>query len=103
MNSTNWLPIRYRDFYDVPRAIVVEYREVIYFLSCTFDDAIDDYPDHFTVYLLPEGAKDWIEDLSDWSELPEKGVRVGTVRVVDTHFDDTKRKFIDESFFDFLN
>lgn len=103
VSSVNWLPIRYREFHDVPRAIVVEYRGDLYFLSCLFDEEIDDYPEHFAVYRLPADANKWIEDVSNWSDLPSKGVCVGTIRVVDVRFDDTKRKSIDDRTLSFLS
>ena len=32
-----WIPIRYRDFYDVPRAVVVEFRGKLYLFDSLFD------------------------------------------------------------------
>lgn len=103
VTTAKWLPIRYREFHDVPRAIVVEYRGDLYFLSCLFDEEIDDYPEHFSVYRLPEDANDWLDDISDWSDLTSKGVCVGTIRVADVRFDDTKRKSIDDRALNFLS
>jgi hypothetical protein len=80
----------------------VEYHGNLYFLSCSFDEGIDDYPEVYTVYRLPSDARQWIEKVSDWSDLPGKGVTVGQVRVADVRFDDTKRTAIEESVFNLL-
>jgi len=38
-----WLSFSYRDFYDVPRAIVVWWRDAAYYLYCPLDSSNDDY------------------------------------------------------------
>jgi hypothetical protein len=32
-----WIPFRYRDFHDVPRAVVAEYEGDLYLFDCPFD------------------------------------------------------------------
>ena len=54
--TTTWLPIRYRDFYDLPRAVVVEFRDEMYLFDCLFDREIDEYESTYTVYLLPTSS-----------------------------------------------
>ena len=51
-----WTPIRYRDFFDIPRAFVVEYTGDLYFFDCPFDQRVDEYPDHYDVYRLETSA-----------------------------------------------
>ncbi|MBI3437578.1 MAG: hypothetical protein HY054_02795 [Proteobacteria bacterium] len=41
--SSEWLPIRYRDFWDLPRAFSVDYDGKTYFFDCPFNESIDDY------------------------------------------------------------
>ncbi len=48
-----WLPITYRDFYDVPRAFVVAARGDWLFFDCPFDAAADEYRSDYAVYVLP--------------------------------------------------
>jgi hypothetical protein len=97
--SPTWLPIKYHDFYDIPRAIVVEYRDRLYFFDCPFDDEIDDYQDHFVVYELPVDAKEWVGELEDWSQLSTQGRKIATVRVSEVKLDDTRRQLLDDQIF----
>jgi hypothetical protein len=48
---------RYVDFYDVPRAIVLSYKGKLLLLDSPFDDKLDDYPDSYSVYELPESVE----------------------------------------------
>lgn len=43
--TTHWLPITYRDYYDVPRMLVVRFEGQAYLFDCPFDVALDEYPD----------------------------------------------------------
>ncbi|MBK8460730.1 MAG: hypothetical protein IPL43_11570 [Micropruina sp.] len=52
MNAEEWVPFLYREFYDFPRAIVVELRGGRFMLDCPFDDALDDYPSEYRVLEL---------------------------------------------------
>ena len=51
------LPFRYVDFYDVPRVIVLRYKGKLLLLDSPFDDKLDDYPDTYFVYELPESVE----------------------------------------------
>jgi len=42
LTTTDWLSIRYRDFYDIPRAVVVEWCDLLYLFDCPFDEEADD-------------------------------------------------------------
>jgi hypothetical protein len=96
-----WLPIRYRDFYDVPRAVVVEFRGHMYLLDCLFDHDIDDYEAEYTVYRLPDDFADSIEMMS-WTDLGHHGTRVGALEVSKVVFDPTKRGAISDDMFQLL-
>lgn len=39
----NWAPIRYREFYDLPRIFIATHNGQSYIFDCSFDDALDDY------------------------------------------------------------
>ena len=88
-----WLPIQYGEFHDIPRAFVVNDDGNSYFFDCAFSDAIDDYPDDFIVYKLSKKVSLDRSDLP-WRELHSHGERVGTIRVQNVFFDDSKRKAV---------
>ena len=97
-----WLPITYRDFYDVPRMILVEYEGAFYLFDCPFNDEMDDYPSHFTVYRLePAHGRSALES-GAWVGLAEKGTEVGHVKVADVHLDPSKRSSLAASVFSLL-
>lgn len=95
MTSTNWLPIRYRDFYDVPRIFAVEYRGTTFLFDCPFDAEIDDYRDDYRVFRVP--AKDL--ERESWLGLTNDAKPVGQVAVNDVVFDDTRRRLVDDTVF----
>ncbi|WP_313460001.1 hypothetical protein [Stenotrophomonas sp.] len=53
--------VEYRDFYDVPRRILaLDQGGAFWIFDSVFNDEIDDYEDHFTLYLAgqePDQAK----------------------------------------------
>lgn len=98
MSPETWLAMRYRDFNDVPRLVAVEYRGHVYLLDAPFDDEIDDYSDHYTVYRLPESEGARLHDLS-WERLPSLGEELGRVPVVEVEFDETKREALTDAVF----
>lgn len=95
------LPIRYRDFYDIPRAFVVEFRDQTYFFDCRFNPEIDDYQEAYEVYLVPADLRPNIDDIS-WTDLGNRCLRVGAVPTGAVEFDDSKRKSIAARAFDLL-
>lgn len=88
------LPFLYRDFYDVPRVMLVRRGAVTFLLDCPFDETRDEYDAEYTVYLMT-ALQD--SDLrGDWRNLLKKTVRMlGKIPVSQVHFDHTKRKEID--------
>lgn len=96
---TQMLPIRYRGFWDVPRIFLARHANRLYLFDCPFSEQLDDYPDDFTVYLLPEIPDAAIP--TDWTTLPERAVqKVGEVPVSAVRFDPTKRAAISADVFD---
>jgi hypothetical protein len=93
-----WLPIQYRDFYDIPRLIVVERGGQLYLFDCPFDDESDEYSDHFTVYRLPSSARGRLDDPS-WLDLAQLGEVVGRVTTDGTEFDPSRRRFLSDAVF----
>lgn len=89
-----WTPIQYRGFWDVPRIFLVRHSARLFLFDCPFDEAVEDYPDEYTVYELPFDAD---ADLpKDWTELPARAVaRLSEVPVSAVRFDPTRRQAID--------
>jgi hypothetical protein len=96
-----WIPIRYREFFDLPRAFIVARSGDLYFFNCPFDQRIDEYPDHYDVYRLRTSASlDLTTD--SWQSLSARGSFVGTVPTQRVQFDVTRRAAVDDSIFDLL-
>lgn len=84
---TNWLPISYRGYWDVPRIVLVRHDGQPVVLSCPFSEELDDYPDEYEVFTLPPDLHE--EDLPpDWTELDRLAVsRLGRVPIDQVRFD----------------
>lgn len=95
------LPIRYRDFYDVPRAFLVERAAKVYFFDSPFDEQLDEYAKTYTVYRLDGTITDFT-DSRDWNSSALSGTIVGKVLVKDVHFDSSLRNSIDDAVFRLL-
>ena len=90
----DWLPIRYREFYDVPRVFIAVYNREQYLFDCSFDDALDDYPDAYRVLKLPELSESVLS--GSWEHLADCATDLlGVVPIAAVRFDPTKRKSID--------
>lgn len=94
------VPFRYREYYDVPRAIVLRYKGKLLLLDSLFDDKLDDYPDSYSVYELPDAVESSLGNDS-WLFLENaKLVCVGQMPVNAVRFDSTRRKALDPSVLD---
>lgn len=94
------VPFRYKEFYDVPRVIVLRYKGKLLLLYCAFDDTLDEYPDNYSVYVLPEALEPSLENES-WLFLEDaKQVLLGQIPVKAVKFDSTTRKQLDPSVVD---
>ena len=88
-----WVPIRYRDFYDVPRVFVANHEGRTLVFDCPFDAVRDDYRDHFRVYELASGVA--VPEDGSWHELAEAGRFLGEVPITAVTFDPTRRAAVD--------
>jgi hypothetical protein len=97
------IPFRYSGFWDVPRFVHLNYRGRSLLLLSVFDEAVDEYPDHYTVFEVPEDVVGGSE-LKWWWDGGGEGrgdfVAIGTVAISDVQFDETKRKLLAPSFLD---
>lgn len=85
--------IVYSGYYDAPLAFVVSHKDTQYLFWRVFDDALDDYPDEYEVFVLPDLSEEEIRE--SWSSLPEKAeAYVGKIHLNQLIFDPTKRQSI---------
>lgn len=91
---TEKLKIEYRDFYDVPRIFITSYAGRHFLFDCPFDNALDDYPVSFDVFLMRPLSE--AELKGSWEHLRDHAIRfLGQVPVDSVKFDATLRKEID--------
>lgn len=90
-----WIEISYREFYDVPRVFIAVFGGTTYIFDCPFDDAMDEYPDHYNVYVLEDDTMLH----GSWEGIDAHGQLVGVVPVSSVAFDETKRRSVDDSVF----
>jgi hypothetical protein len=96
-----WSDISYRGFHDVPRIFVTRHHGQMYLFDCAFDEQIDDYPEQYQVFLMPELAD---ADLpKDWTTLSARALRhLGPIPIADVQFDPSRRAQVDVSIIDDL-
>jgi hypothetical protein len=93
---------QYGEFYDYPRCIVLAHRGKLVLLHSAFDDERDDYPDEYTVYLLPGTVAAELGDGS-WRFLEKVPLDpIGQIPIGKVVFDSTRRKKLDASILDAL-
>lgn len=91
---SEWVPIRYRGFHDVPRLLCFEHGGRLLLLESRFDPGIDDHTDDYVVMELPEDARARLGDAS-WEDLPALGRAIGSIAVDSVRLDPTSRRMID--------
>jgi hypothetical protein len=93
--------ITYRDFYDVPRMIVVTHRGLKLLLDCKFEESLDDYSTAYRVSILPQELDEL--SLHSWGELPRMATKyLGDIPIAQVVFDPSKRAEIDTAVLDSL-
>src|SRR5437870_2205879 len=96
------VPVRYRDFWDVPRIFIVEHEGHNYLFSCPVDEATEDFGDQYHVYLLPKLEQSPLR--GSWADLPAKAIqRLADVPISRVRWDPTRRKEIDIALLDELS
>ena len=91
------IPFRYSGFWDVPRYILLRYREKALLLQSPFDESLDDYPNVYFVYQVPDAISESVLG-GDWALLEGVELRlVGEIPINAVAFDPTKRRALDSS------
>jgi hypothetical protein len=91
------IPFRYGGFWDVPRPILLRYREMTLLLRSPFDKKIDEYPDVYSVNQVPDAISQSVLG-GDWALLEGAELRlVGEIPISTVAFDPTKRRTLDSS------
>jgi|HubBroStandDraft_2_1064218.scaffolds.fasta_scaffold00704_21 hypothetical protein len=84
----------YRDFYDVPRMMILNHNGRKILLDCEFLDSEDEYSSMYKVYILPPDIDEDREE--SWESMPARSIRyIGEIPVQRFVFDRTKRAALD--------
>jgi hypothetical protein len=68
-----WSFQAYRQFYDVPRMVIATNEVGTFLFHSRFDDALDDYIDHYEVHELPPLSAEELQ--GTWADLPKRSLR----------------------------
>lgn len=94
------IPFRYAGFWDVPRYLLLKYRGTSLYLFSEFDEAPDEYSESYWVYHVPAFLEPRLHE-KDWGGICNMKLEcLGTIKVQDVHFDESKRKMLDSECFD---
>lgn len=95
---TTMIPIQYRELYDVPRIFLAKYKNILILFDCPFDEAQDEYPNVYKVYILPAAVEENLAPPFSWAELYKRATNyLGEIPVTAVKFDATLRREIDSS------
>jgi hypothetical protein len=94
-------PFRLGGFYDVPRYITLIYCDKMIFLRSEFDDDLDDYPNSYSVYVIPESFAASVT-AGSWEFRSKELVYIGEILIADVRFDSRDFKELDASCLDRL-
>jgi hypothetical protein len=82
----------YRNFYDVPRILVLSAGQRRFVLDCKFDEARDEYPDLYHVYQMGD---DFVPPPGSWESIVNDAKEyLGTIAIAKVQFDDTRRQHV---------
>jgi hypothetical protein len=89
-----WVGFEYREFFDVPRSIVLPLEDRLLLLESAFSDEESEYSADYQLYLLPRDT-----DLTgSWRQLSAAAIRrLGAIPVSHVQFDATRRRLLNFS------
>ena len=91
------IPFRYGGFWDVPRSILLQYRDQTLLLRSPFDETLDEYSDVYSVYQVPETISQSVLS-GNWATLEGLELRlIGEIPISTVAFDPTKRRTLESS------
>lgn len=94
------VPFKYGGFWDVPRDLVLRYRDRSFRLHSYFDDDLDEYPDIYEIDELSNVDESAVLS-AKWDLLRDATViHLGSIPIQRVTFDERKRELIDASFLD---
>ena len=93
-------PFIYGGFCDVPRCLSLRYRGKRFLLQSAFDEDLDEYPDNYSVYEVPETVSDGRPICSPEFLNNTPMAQIGSILIERVAFDSTKRKELDASVLD---
>lgn len=98
---SDWIPIEYRDFWDVPRIFLTTYRGQRFLFNCPFNERDEDFGDTYQVSLLPRLSAEALA--GSWEALPGLATdRLGEVPIARVRFDPTRRQKVEAELLDEL-
>ena len=85
----------------MPEAFVVSHCGTQFLFLREFDDDLDDYPDAYRVFVLPNLSEDAVKQ--SWLHLEQHAIKaLGEIPVKDVEFDPSKRREINTKLLDDL-
>lgn len=95
-------PFKYGGYWDVPKYIMLDYRDLYLLLRSEFDEELDDYETNYTVFVLPESVGDFVRE-GNWEFYNKTPMtEIGKIPVSTVVFDQTKHSELDASCLDEL-
>jgi hypothetical protein len=86
-----WAPIQYREFWDIPRIFIAPLQGKTFLFDCRFDEALEDFPDYYEVFLLPH--VDSAELVGSWDGLRNRATQfIANVPIERVQFDPSNRR-----------
>jgi hypothetical protein len=99
-HMSDQIPFTYGEFHDFPRMIRFWFKGECFFLSSSFDEDKDDYPDFYVVYRLPFRSEKEVRSNPDyWRDLGTAD-RLGQIPIQELGLDETRRQSIDAGRFE---
>ncbi len=86
-----WVDFTYREFYDVPRSVIVELPDGLVLLESRFLDDVGEYAESYEAFFLPADV-----DLDgSWTHLSGLAIRaLGSMPIERVEFDESRKKSI---------